>query len=238
MTLTVCIPMYNEKSIARDTVKALGEAMKRLSEEKGLAIEVIFSDDGSTDGCADIVKSTAAEEGYNFIRVVGYEHNRGKGAAVRCSVAASTGDIVMYTDCDLAYGTDAIGLVPDYMTENTDAVIGSRNLRSDGYEGYTFLRKLASKAYIKVLCILAGFKMTDSQCGFKAFRGDLAREVFSECEIDGFAFDFEVLLRVNKHGGRIAEMPVKIINHRESTVHVFSDSLKMLSDLIRIKKSV
>jgi dolichyl-phosphate beta-glucosyltransferase len=230
--------MYNEKSIARDTVKTLGEAMKKISAARSMDIEVIFSDDGSTDGCADVVRSTAEELGYDFIRVVGYEHNRGKGAAVRNAVAASTGDIVMYTDCDLAYGTDAIGDIPDYMTPDADAVIGSRNLRSDGYEGYTFLRRLASKVYIKVLCILAGFSMTDSQCGFKAFRGELARKVFAECEIDGFAFDFEVLVRVNKHGGRIVEMPVKIINHRQSTVHVFSDSFKMLSDLIRIKKSV
>jgi dolichyl-phosphate beta-glucosyltransferase len=117
-------------------------------------------------------------------------------------------------------------------------VTGSRNLSDDGYEGYTFLRKIMSKTYIKVLCMVGGFKLSDSQCGCKAFSGKAAKEIFSRCEVNGFAFDFEAILWAGKLGFKITEMPVKIINHRESKVNVIKDTLKMLRDLRRIKKSV
>ena len=94
---------------------------------------------------------------------VGYPDNRGKGSAVREAIAASEGDIVMYLDCDLAYGTDVVPEVIRKMKESDyDIIIGSRNLTDDGYEGYAPIRKLASKTYIKVLNLCAGFHMSDS----------------------------------------------------------------------------
>ncbi len=237
-TVSVCIPMYNESLIAADTARTLWRAMDSFREKYGWSFEVIFSDDGSRDGCAAIVEQTAAAENLDGIRVIRYEDNRGKGSAVREAVLSSTGDIVLYTDCDLAYGTDVIADAVSRFTEGVDAVIGSRNLTGDGYEGYTPLRKLASKTYIKVLCLAAGFKLSDSQCGIKAFRGEMARRIFAKCQTSGFAFDFEVLLFAQKLRAHIAEMPVKIINHRESTVHVVRDSVKMLRDLAKIKKRV
>ena len=108
----------------------------------------------------------------------------------------------------------------------------------DGYDGYTFLRKLASKTYIKVIALAAGFKLTDSQCGIKGFRSSVAKKIFSNCEVDRFAFDLEVIMIATKLGATIAEMPVKIINHRESTVHVFRDSIKMLRDVHTMKKRI
>ena len=89
-----------------------------------------------------------------------------------------------------------------------------------------------------MLCLAAGFKLSDSQCGIKAFRGDLARQIFSKCETNGFAFDFEVILLAQKCGAVIREMPVRIINHRESTVHVVRDSIRMLRDIAKIKKRI
>ena len=117
-------------------------------------------------------------------------------------------------------------------------VVGSRNLSSDGYEGYTAIRKLASKIYIKVLGILGGFRLSDSQCGVKGFTKEAAHEIFSRCETDGFAFDFEAIMTASYLGYGIGELPVKIINHRESKIHVFSDSLKMLSDVVKIKRRI
>ena len=95
-----------------------------------------------------------------------------------------------------------------------------------------------SKVYIRVLCIVGGFKLTDSQCGCKAFRREAARTLFSQCKVDGFAFDFEMILRAQREGIKIIEMPVKIINHRESKIHVIRDSVRMLRDLIKIKKDI
>ena len=67
---------------------------------------------------------------------------------------------------------------------------------------------------------------------------EAAEKVFSDCSIDGFAFDFEVILRAQKHGFKMAEMPVKVVNHRESSVRPLRDSFKMLGDIKRIKKQI
>lgn len=238
MKISVCIPMYNEEKIAADTAETVWTAMDSLRSRHGWDFEILFADDGSQDACAARVREVAARHAVGEIRVVGYETNRGKGAAVREAVLASGGDIVFYTDCDLAYGTDVIEAAVQRYQPGIDAVIGSRRLTDDGYEGYTWLRKLASGIYIRVLCLLGGFRLSDSQCGCKSFRGELARKVFSYCRTDGFAFDFEVLMLASRMNARIQEMPVQIIHHRESKVHVLRDSLRMLRDLIRIKKYV
>ena len=92
--------------------------------------------------------------------------------------------------------------------------------------------------FIKVLCIVGGFKLSDSQCGCKAFKREAAKEIFSRGKVNGFAFDFECILWAQSLGYKISEMPVKIINHRESTVHVFRDTFKMLKDVYKIRKRV
>ena len=232
MKISLIIPMYNESKIIGDTATAVYEYMSKTFED----YEVIFVDDGSKDNCAQIVTSLS----YPNIKVSGYGGNRGKGAAVRHGMLEASGDVIMFTDADLAYGLDVIKRVYDIFANNpeTKIVTGSRNLSEDGYEGYTLLRKIMSKAYIKVLCIVEGFKLSDSQCGCKAFCNEAAKDIFSRCEVNGFAFDFEAILWAGKLGYAITEMPVKIINHRESKVNVIKDTLKMLRDLRRIKKNV
>ncbi len=232
MKISVCIPMYNESRVIAETARTLSAYMERTFEE----YEILFCDDGSTDRSADAVRVLTLPH----VRVIGYEKNRGKGCAVRTAMLAATGDVVMFTDADLAYGTDVIARVAETFEANPKSalVIGSRNLDGKGYEGYTAARRIASKAYIKVLCLLGGFRLTDSQCGCKAFRRDAAREIFSRCEVDGFAFDFEALLWAEQLGLEITEMPVRIINHRESKVSLVRDATRMMKDLIRIRKNV
>ena len=232
MKISLVIPMYNESKIIEATARELSEYMSKNFD----SYEILFSNDGSKDDCAQ----KCAALNLPNVRVVGYDVNQGKGCAVREGIMQADGDIIMFTDADLAYGTDVIKRYYDKFAElpDTDMLIGSRNISADGYEGYTLLRKIMSKVYIKVLCIVGGFKLTDSQCGCKAFRKETAKEIFSRCEVNGFAFDFEVILFATKLGKKIAELPVKIINHRESSVNPIRDSVKMLRDLIRIKKRV
>ncbi len=232
MKFSLCIPMYNESSIIEDTARQLSAYMQANFDD----YEIIFSNDGSKDGCDKLVEQMHLP----CVRVVGYEQNRGKGYAVRTAMLAAKGDYVMFTDADLAYGTDVIGRVRDAFLEHPEAdmVIGSRNLSKDGYEGYTFIRKLASKTYIKVLCLAGGFKLSDSQCGCKAFTGDAVKKIFPRCEVDRFAFDFEAILWAVKYGMTIHEIPVKIINHRESSVNLVRDTLKMLRDLSKMKRRI
>jgi len=108
MRISLCVPMYNESSIIADTARELHEYM---TEHFGDDFEIIFADDGSRDGSAEIVRSLDL----SGVRVVGYEKNQGKGCAVRCGVLASKGDIVLFTDADLAYGTDIIEQASDIL---------------------------------------------------------------------------------------------------------------------------
>ena len=224
--------MYNENRIIAQTAKTLSEYMSANFED----YEIIFCSDGSRDGC----DKTVEEMHLPNVRVIAYEPNRGKGYAVRTALLAAPGDVRMFTDADLAYGTDVIRAVADQFTATPDAdlVIGSRNLSKDGYKGYTLLRKIASKLYIRVLCIAGGFRLSDSQCGCKAFTGAAAERIFPRCEVDRFAFDFEAILWAVKLGLKIHEHPVKVVNHRESKVRIVRVTLRMLKDLRRMKKRI
>lgn len=232
LMMTVIIPMYNEEKIIRDTAITLSNYMESTFDE----YEIIFFDDGSKDACAQTVKNMELKN----VRVLGYEQNQGKGCAIRHAMLAAEGDVVMFTDADLAYGTDVIKRTYDVMCAESDVnvLLGSRNISKDGYDGYTWLRKVMSKAYIKVLGFIGGFKLSDSQCGCKAFRGDSAKEIFKRCEINGFSFDFEAILWAQMLGMKIKEMPVKVINHRESKINIVKDSLKMMKDVRSIRKNV
>ena len=234
LKLSVIIPMYNEEKHAADTAKTLSAFLDEKFPDGDY--EIIFSNDGSRDKCAEKV----SELNLPHVRVIGYPDNRGKGSAVREGVMNSLGDAVVYTDCDLAYGCDAIyGIYSELVKTGSDLVIGSRNLRADGYEGYTALRKLMSKTYIKLISLVAGFKYSDSQCGLKCLRRNDAKDIFGRCTVNGFAFDLEVLILAGKLGKTVSEFPVRVINHHESEskVNPVKDTLKMIRDVSRIKKT-
>lgn len=233
MKISLVIPMYNESSIIEGAVKTFSEYLASTFEDW----ELIFVDDGSADGCASVVEKAAQSQ--PRIRLCSYTPNRGKGYAVRTGMLAAEGDLILFTDCDNAYGTDALGrMAAVFSGSDADIVVGSRNLSKDGYEGYTWIRKIASKTYIRMIKMAAGFRLSDSQCGIKGFRRNAAKRIFSNCEVDRFAFDLEVLMIANKLGLKIEEMPVKIVNHRESKVNVMRDSVKMLRDVRRMKKRI
>lgn len=236
MKISLIIPMYNESSIIDDALATFGGYMKEHFEDW----ELIFVDDGSADGCGNAV--LAAHEADERIKLISYQPNRGKGYAVRQGMLAASGDISVFTDCDNAYGTEVIGKIYDMFGQSdADIIVGSRNMDKTGYEGYTFIRKLASKTYIKVINLVAGFHkygLTDSQCGFKGFRTAASKQVFANCEVDRFAFDLEMIMIAGKCGFKFDQMPVKIINHRESKVNVLKDSFKMLSDVRKMKKRI
>ncbi|MBR6376459.1 MAG: glycosyltransferase family 2 protein [Oscillospiraceae bacterium] len=232
MKFSLIVPMYNEAAIIQDSAKRFHEA---LSADFG-DFELIFVDDGSQDDCALRVEALELPH----TRVLRYSPNQGKGNAVKTGMLAAAGDIRMFLDADLAYGTQVMSRAAALLEEHPDkdVLIGSRPLHPEGYAGYTFLRKLASETYIKVLNVAGGFRLSDSQCGCKAYRGPAAEAIFSRTETKGFAFDFETILWAQKLGYGILEMPVKIVNHRESKVNLVRDALRMLAELRAIKARV
>ncbi len=232
MRISVCVPMYNESSIIEQTARELYAYMTKNFDND---FELIFADDGSKDGSADIVNNLNLPN----VKVVGYGKNQGKGCAVRHGVLASCGDIVIFTDADLAYGVDVIKEAVEIIEKGEHTVVvASRAKHKEGYEGYTFIRKLASKTYIKVLNLFGGIKISDAQCGFKAFVGEKGRKIFSHCQTNNFAFDLEVILIAQKMKLKIYELPAKIINHRESKVNVVKDAFRMMKQISIIKKNI
>ena len=235
MQISVIIPMYNERRVIEATAKTLSAYMNAHFS----SYEILFSDDGSTDGCGDLVRALSLPN----VRVIGKAQNHGKGFAVREAMLKAEGEFLLFTDADLAYGTEVIGRMYEfYQTKSSEdkvrLVLGSRNLEKNGYEGYRSIRKIASKLYLRILGIVGGFRLSDSQCGCKAFQKDAAKEIFRRCEINGYAFDFEAILWAQKLGYPICEFPVRILSHDESKVHVFRDSYRMLRDLMRIRKRI
>lgn len=227
--------MYNEISIVCEAVETFSRYMAENFEDW----ELIFVDDGSSDGCGEAFAEKYLSEN---IKLISYKPNRGKGYAVRRGMLAAEGDVIVFTDCDNAYGTDVIAEIYKRFSESdADIIVGSRNMDKSGYDGYTFIRRIASKTYIKFINLIAGFgkyHLSDSQCGFKGFRKDAAKKIFANCEVDRFAFDLEAIMIGGKCGYKFAQMPVKIINHRESKVNVFKDAFRMMGDVSRMKKRI
>ena len=228
MKISLVIPVYNESRIISDTIEAARSYLAGTCED----YELVIVDDGSTDGTGDIAAN------HENVRLVGYNQNKGKGYAVKTGMLAAQGDFVFYTDADLAYGLEVIGAALDLFDETgADIVIGSRKLEADGYSDYTLLRRIASKcfSFAAKLCSKMDY---DTQCGFKGFRKAASDAVFTRCSTDGWAFDFEVMMYADKLGHTVRQMPVRIINHRESKVRMVRDSIKMLRDILAIRRTL
>lgn len=230
MKVSLVIPAYNESRIVLDTLRAASAKLGELAED----YEVILVDDGSTDNTAQL----ALNCGDPHVRLEAYGPNHGKGRAVRVGMLASRGDIILCTDADLAYGVDVFQRVLEqFRAGDADLVIGSRRMDEEGYGNYPPLRILMSRCFGLLSQRISGLPY-DTQCGIKGYRQAAARQIFSRCIIDGFSFDFEVLMRADKLGLRVSQIPVSIINFRESKVNVVRDSLRMFWDLFRIRRAV
>ena len=231
MKVSLVIPMYNEQKLIAATVDELKNAFPD-------DYELIFSNDGSADGCEKVVAADPDPR----VKLVDNKVNRGKGAAIRDGIAASTGDIVVYTDCDLAYGTEQIkAIIAAHVASGADVTAGSRKKHPDGYAGYSALRRLISHVYLWVITVTSGCPVSDSQTGLKCFNGNAARDVFSRCEINRFAFDLEALTVASKLGYTVTDFPVCIERSdkelgRTSSIHFFRDSLRMLRDVFAMKR--
>ncbi len=221
--------MYNEQSVIEETATTLTSYLDMVY---GDDYELIFYDDGSSDRCAEIVRELALP----MVRLIEGKENHGKGRGVRMSILASRGEYVMFTDADNAYGCETVKRMLDTVESDPNAqlAIGSRNISADGYDGYTFIRKVASKAYIKLLGLIGGFRLSDSQCGCKAFKGESIRPIMERCKVDSFAFDLEIILRAQRAGLGIIEVPVKVLKHKDSKVHL-RDAFTMPFDILKIK---
>jgi len=231
--LSVVIPVFNEEERIINTISLLAHYLGK----QDCAYEVIISDDGSHDDSPMLVERRFAD--HDEVRLIREERNRGKGAAVRRGVLAARGDVVVFTDADLAYPVESIGYCVEAL-KDFDVAVGSRNLPGSEIEVVPPpLRRLTGAAFKTVVrhLFLPGF--TDTQCGFKGFRADVARKIFSGSVANGFAFDVEVLALAQLYGYSITEVPVRLqVDSSDSTINLTTDPIKMFLELMGIKRRI
>jgi len=226
--VSIVIPAYNEATRLAASLPAL-EAGLRLHQP----VEVIVVDDGSTDGTAQVAMELLG--GWPSATVVRLPWNGGKGAAVRAGVAVATGDVVVFMDADLSADiADLPRLVASL--EHADIALGSRSVAGSNAVYDKSLRRFTSKVFNDLACGIAGISASDTQCGFKAFRTPVAKMLFHLCEVDGFAFDVEVLALADMLGYRAVEVAVGWQEDTSSKVNPVRDARRMLGDVVRIRR--
>lgn len=228
MDVSILIPAYREAARIGDTAKRLLCCM----EKQKRSFEILICDDGSEDETAAVL----AALGDPRVRFVEGAHT-GKGGALANGVASANGDLIFYTDADLAYGTAVIEQFLSALERGEgDIVIGSRLLHPRGYAGYSLPRRVLSKVYQRALRLLGGMDAGDPQCGCKAYTARAARKIFTDLSECGFAFEQETLLKAKKAGLAVCELPVRVLSNGESHVHPLRDGVAMLRAACRTRK--
>ena len=228
--ISIVIPAYNDEGRILPTLRRIDEYCRNRFR----GFEIIVVDDGSRDSTRNLVKNEQKQTA--SLRCEGYEENRGKGYAIRLGVAASVGDIVLVSDADLSTPIEEVEKLLVSCDEGHDIAIGSRALEeSDIAVRQPWWREFMGKSFNTFVRHLLSVEFRDTQCGFKLFKGDSGREIFSRAAIDRFAYDVEILYLARKAGLKIKEVPIRWLNSPASKVSPVKDSLQMLKDLIKLK---
>jgi dolichyl-phosphate beta-glucosyltransferase len=228
--LSVVIPCFNEQ----DRLPATVDAIKAYMAAHRIDYELILADDGSTDRTEDAIR--AAMDGAANVRLVKLPQNRGKGRALAEGVAASTGDRVLLTDADLSTPIDELPKLEAGLDRGAGVAIASRALKGSHIVIHQpVYRVLMGKTFNLIVQALLLPGLWDTQCGFKLFRGDLARAVFRELKTDGFGYDPEALYLAKRRGESIAEVPVVWRHSAPTKVAPIRHSLDMFRDVVRTR---
>ncbi|RMF96757.1 MAG: glycosyltransferase family 2 protein [Candidatus Schekmanbacteria bacterium] len=231
-SVSVIIPAYNEVERISSALESLSHFFSNFPKE----YEIIIVNDGSTDGTEKLVKDFIKNHIGNM-SLINLDKNCGKGMAVKKGVENATKDIIIFLDADLSYGPENITrALEEFKDSQRQIIIGNRNMKESRIiNPPPLLRRISGKIYSLLVQTLVLPGISDSQCGFKAFRKDCAKEIFKRLTIFRFGFDVEILYIAMKLGYNIKKMPVVCTNAQDSRVHLFSDSFRMFTDLFTIR---
>jgi glycosyltransferase involved in cell wall biosynthesis len=231
--LSIVIPAYNEERRLGQTLARISDYFRGKAEEL-TGIEILVVDDGSTDKTVDIAGQWART--IPCLRILSNGKNRGKGYSVRHGLTEARGRIALFTDADLSAPIEESEKLLQAIGAGYDVAIGSRAVdRSLITAHQSRFREVAGIIFNGFVRLFTGLPFEDTQCGFKAFVRERCRIVFEQQRIERFGFDPEVLFLAERHGLRIAEVPVRWAHHAATKVHVFRDSVSMFGDLLRIR---
>lgn len=211
--ISVIVPAYNEEKIIVNTIRSI------LDFFKNRRIEIIVVDDGSNDRTYQFLSSLS----YPNIKIIRNYKNYGKGYSVKRGVLHSSGDYILLTDADLSTPLEDFYKLESAIKQGADLAFGSRLLEgSKVLVRQPLLRELLGKFFGFFAHLLVNWEVLDTQCGFKLFKGNAGREIFSKLDIRGYSFDIEVILIAREKGCKVMEVPVQWINHPDSKIKLFS----------------
>jgi dolichyl-phosphate beta-glucosyltransferase len=228
--LSITVPAFNEAERLPETLDRIIAFVKARSFD----VEVIVVDNASSDTTKGVVLDFASR--YPCIRYL-YEAVRGKGAAVRTGMLAGRGEYLLICDADMAVPVEEVDKFLPPVLRDYDVAVGSRE--ADGAKRYNepWHRHLMGRVFNVIVRMLLLPGLHDTQCGFKCFRRDVARDLFSASRIDGWSFDVEVLHLARLKGYRIAEVPVNWYYGEKSKVSPVRDTWHMLKEVLEIRRS-
>lgn len=227
-TLSIVIPAYNEEQRLPATLDRIAAYVAQSTVP---VEEILVVDDGSRDATAALV-----EERKGIVRLLKNPGNRGKGYAVRNGMLAAKGDWILSTDADLSAPIEELDkLIAAARKENAVVAIGSRALDRRLVKVHQpVMREVSGRAFNMVMRMITGLPFRDTQCGFKLFRKDAARDIFSRQVEEGFSFDVEDLIIARALALKSIEVPVEWSNV-EGTKVSLSQGMKSFADLVRIR---
>ncbi len=225
-SVSIVIPAFNEEKRLPATLARVNEYLR--ADAWNFA-EILVVDDGSADGTAAVAECGGA-------RVLRQPVNRGKGAAVRRGMLEARGEWALLTDADLSTPIEEIEKLWNAAESSGAAVaIGSRALdRALIGVHQPLARETMGRAFNLLMRAVTGLRFRDTQCGFKLFRADAAREIFRRQLLDGFGFDVEALVIAQELGYMAVEIPVRWNDVRGTKVSLFGGFAAFL-DLARVR---
>ncbi len=228
--LSVVIPAYNEARRIPATLQAIADHFTAAS----YAVEMLVVDDGSSDDTAAAVRALAPSLALP-LRLLRYAPNRGKGFALKVGFAASRGTRILFSDADLSTPIVEADRLLAELDRGADLVIGSRkNAKAQIDVHQPWLRETLGKGFTMLVRMLVA-DVTDATCGFKAYRGDVGRDLFSRMRVFDWSFDAELLWIAKQRGLRLSEVPVRWSDQVGTKVDLRRDVLRSLQGIARIR---
>lgn len=229
-TYSIVIPAYNESA----RISATLEKIASYVAEKRWHVEVIVVDDGSRDATVEMVRQLMGK--YGMVRLLENPGNRGKGYSVRNGMLHASGEILLFSDADLASPIEEAQHLFRALADGADVAIGSRWVRAElQTRRQPLYRQIMGRIFNLVQRLFLGLRFKDTQCGFKAFTRKAAQSIFPLQRTERWGFDPELLFLARKFGFKVQEVPVGWA-HREGTkLNPILDGVRMFMDVARIR---
>jgi len=229
--LSIIIPAYNEANRIKSTLLIINDYILRNK----LSAEIIVVSDGSKDNTNELVETY--KKTIKNLKLITYKSNKGKGYAIKMGIEASRGEYILFTDADNSTPIEELDKLFRVLKQNhADLVIGSRYLpNSDVKIKQSPWRVFIGRMGNILISIFLIDEIKDTQCGFKLFTHQAAKEIFSMQKVKRFGFDMEILVIAKLLGYKIIESPVSWFNSSESRVRPIKDVFITLKDLFYIK---